>query len=807
MKTDNHINNKIMKQLTTSLKGVMFLAFALVLSLNCGAQTLNSIQNSFANYSQYALQEKVFVHTDKGAYMTGEIMWFKVYAVDGTYNKPLNLSKVVYVELLDNNQVAVLQTKVELRNGSGSGSVYIPVTTANGSYKLRAYTNWMKNFSPEFYFEKNITLVNPQIAPTTMAALNPGDFDIQFFPEGGDLVNGISSKVAFKAVDKNGKGISFSGAIINQKNDTIVKFKPQMFGMGNFSFTPDAANTYKAVIKVGSGAAVVKNIPAIDQQGYVMQLTDNGSGQLQITVTSNIKVDEPDLYLFAHSKQVVKAVKRVVPSNGVASFTIDKSTLEEGITHITIFNNDKKPVCERLYFKRPSKLLAIDASADKSAYGERKQVNISLATKDNTGKLQDANLSMSVYRLDAFQTLEPGDIASYLWLSSDLKGNIESAEYYLKNNNAEADAAADNLMLTQGWRRFQWSEVLKNKPASFTFLPEYNGHIVTGKLVNTVTNTPTADVVTYFGIPGKKVQVFTARSDSSGKLLFNTKGFYGPGEIVVQTNTQHDSTYRIDIVSPFSEQYSKSTVPNFNITPDMQASLEKNSLGMQVLNIYSGENIRRYGDLPTDSTAFFGIPDKSYKLDDYTRFTTMEEVLREYIREVYVVKSDKRFHIKVISGTGFLEGDPLVLLDGIPIFDIDKVVAIDPLKVRKLDVIKDRYFWGPADAEGILSYTTYKGDLGGVELDPHAVVLDYEGLQLQRVFYSPAYDSDKAVASRVPDFRNVLYWAPTVRTGADGKKQLSFYTSDQEGQYIGVVQGITADGVAGSQYFKFDVKK
>ncbi|MFI5160885.1 MAG: hypothetical protein ACHQHN_06385 [Sphingobacteriales bacterium] len=795
-----------MKQITTKLKGVMFLAFTLVLSLSCGAQTLNSIQNSFNNYKQYALQEKVYAHTDKGSYMTGEIMWFKIYAVDGTNNKPLNLSKVAYVELLDNNQVAVLQTKVELRNGSGSGSIYIPVTTNNGNYKLRAYTNWMKNFSPDYYFEKNITLVNPQIAPNSMAVINPADFDIQFFPEGGDLVNGISSKVAFKAADKNGKGITFSGAIIDQKNDTIVRFKPLMFGMGNFSFTPDAANTYKAVIKVGNNAAVTKPIPAIDQQGYVMQLADNGSGQLQVTVTTNTKLDEPDLYLFVHSKQVVKVAKRVVPINGSASFTIDKSTLEDGISHITIFNNNKKPVCERLYFKRPTKLMAINASTDKTEYGERKKVNISLATKDNTGKAANANLSMSVYRLDAFQTLEPGDIASYLWLSSDLKGSIESAEYYLKNNTAEVDAAADNLMLTQGWRRFQWSDVLKNKPAAFTFLPEYNGHIVTGKLINTLTNTPTADVVAYFGIPGKKVQLFTARSDSSGKLLFNTKGFYGPGEIVIQTNTQHDSTYRIDIVSPFSEQYSKSQVPQFNLTPDMQQSLEKNSLGMQVLNIYSGENIRHY-DLPRDSSAFFGTPDKVYKLDDYTRFTTMEEVLREYIREVYVVRSDKRYHIKVISGAGFLEGDPLVMLDGIPIFDIDKVIAIDPLKVKRLDVIKDRYFWGSADAEGILSYTTYKGDLGGVELDPHAVVLDYEGLQLQRVFYSPAYDSDKAAASRVPDFRNVLYWAPTVNTGAQGAKQLSFYTSDQEGQYIGVIQGLTADGQAGSQYFKFDVKK
>lgn len=797
-----------MKQIATYLLRNLIrgIALTLLLSLNCSAQTINYVQSSFDNYNKYALQEKIFAHTDKGSYMTGEILWFKLYVVDGATGKPLSLSKVAYVDVLDNSQVAVMQTKVELKNGMGSGSIYIPVTLGNGNYKLRAYTNWMKNFSPDYYFEKKIMIVNPQIAPPLNATANVNDFDIQFFPEGGNLVNGISSKVAFKAVNKKGLGIDFSGAVIDQKNDTVAKFKPLKFGMGTFSFTPDVTNTYKAVIRVGSGAQVTRELPAISKQGYAMQLTDDGSGQLQVTVGTAGSVDQ-DVYLFAHTRQVVKVAKYTSLNNGSAKFKIDKSALGEGITHLTIFTGEHKPVCERLYFKRPTSSLAIDAAADNQQYGVRKKVNISLDAKNNAGAQQNASLSMSVYRLDAFQTLEPGDIASYLWLSSDLKGNIESPEYYLKNNTPEADAAADNLMLTQGWSRFQWSEVLKNKPASFAYLPEYNGHIVTGKLINTLTNAPTPDIVAYFAIPGKRVQLFAARSDSAGKLLFNTKDFYGPGEIVVQTNTEHDSVYRVDIASPFSEQYSKTPIPAFDISPDMQRPLEQNSLGMQVLNLYSGENIRHYYDETVDSTGFFGKPDKTYKLDDYTRFTTMEEVLREYIREVFVVRRDKRYHIEVISDKGFLEGDPLVMLDGIPIFNIDKVIAVDPLKVRKLDVVHDRYYWGPSDDEGILSYTTYKGDLGGVELDPHAVVLDYEGLQLRRVFYSPVYDTDQQVASRIPDFRNVLYWNPSITTSAQSKQQVSFYTGDREGQYIGVIQGLTADGIAGSQYIKFEVKK
>jgi len=181
--------------------------------------------------------------------------------------------------------------------------------------------------------------------------------------------------------------------------------------------------------------------------------------------------------------------------------------------------------------------------------------------------------------------------------------------------------------------------------------------------------------------------------------------------------------------------------------------------------------------------------------------------LREYIREVNVFHPRNRFQIRVISDKGFLEGDPLVLLDGIPIFDMNKVLAIDPLKIKRVDVIKDRYFWGPADAEGILSYASYKSDLAGVEVDPHAAVMDYEGMQLQRVFYSPVYDTDAQVSSHTPDFRSLLYWAPAVKTTTAGKNQLSFYTSDEDGKYVGVIQGMTADGESGSQTFTFDVKK
>ncbi|MFC0519024.1 hypothetical protein ACFFGT_32730 [Mucilaginibacter angelicae] len=794
--------NKIKKVITAPL-----LLGMLLISLSNQAQTtINQISDSFNKYGQTTVQEKVFVHTDKSTYMTGEILWFKVYNVDATYHKPLGLSKVVYVDVLDNNQNAIIQTKIEMKNGLGSGSVYIPVSANNGNYKLRAYTNWMKNFSPDYYFEKVIAIVNPLKSPETMVKQQPLTYDVQFFPEGGNLVAGISSKVAFKVTASDGMGLNeCRGFIVDQKNDTVASFRPLKFGIGSFVFTPAAGNAYKAIIKPGNNPAVTKELPAVNSRGYAMTVKDAGSSQLEVIVKGT-GVETGELYLFAQTRQLVKAGMAAPFNNSTASFMLDKAKLGEGVSHLTIFNSARQPVCERLYFKRPKQNLSIDATADQSLYTRRKKVNINIAAKDLSGQVKSTNLSMSVYKTDSLQNIDAAEIFSYLWLKSDLRGNIESPAYYFKNTDADADAALDNLMLSQGWRRFQWDNVLGNKPASFNFLPEYDGHLITGKITNTQTGSVAKDIIAYLSVPGKRVQLYAARSDSAGRLAFNTRQLYGPGEIVAQTNSEKDTSYRIDILSPFSEQYSKYPLPQFNLTRSMQKAIEEGSLGIQVQNIYWGNKTKHFYEPAVDSSGFYAIPYKTYLLDNYTRFTTMEEVLREYVREVWVNRSQKRYHIKVLNGNGFLDADPLVMLDDVPVFNIDKVMAIDPLKVRKLEDVPYRYYWGPSVYEGVLSFTTYKGDLGGVEIDPRAVVLDYEGLQLQREFYSPLYDTEQAAKSRMPDFRNQLYWAPDINTSVAGKTQMSFYTSDQTGKYIGVVQGITAQGDAASQYFSFEVK-
>ncbi|MFD0750388.1 hypothetical protein ACFQZS_09565 [Mucilaginibacter calamicampi] len=764
------------------------------------------ISQSFRQYNDHVLTEKVYVHTDRNFYMAGEIMWFKVYNVDAGTLHQLDISKVVYADVLDEANNAVLQAKIALDKGRGNGSFYIPVNLKNGNYKLRAYTNWMKNFSADRFFEKTITIVNSltePVATTAMGTVRPPA--IQFFAEGGNLVAGATSTVGFKVTGADGKGIDASGVITNERNETVARFETLKFGMGSFELTPDANSTYKAVVRIGSNNSLISELPPVAAKGYAIHLT--GTYNQTNLVISTRGVNEP-LYLFIHSGRTVIVAQSVVTNaNGNATISIDRLKLGRGVNHITLFNSAKQPVCERLIFSRPD-ALQIRAQVQ-SQYKLRSLVAIPVTVAPAANNTVPANMSIAVFKADSLNHGDDLNIDTYLWLTSELKGNIESPDYYFSRTpgviSDEVDRALDNLLLVQGWSRFKWDEVLNGKQ-KFTYLPEYDGHLVTGQLRDAY-GKPAPKITAYMGVPGKRLQLYGSTADSTGRLLFNTKQLYGPGEIVVQTNTEIDSTYKISINNPFSEQYSSIKLPAFKLIKQWQKALEFNSMDMQVQNIYVPNKLKQYTVPVVDSSVYFGNNHKKYFLENYTRFTTMEEVLREYVVEVLVGKTKNRVRFNVLNGGEFTRDQPMVILDGVPIFNLDRVFAIDPLKIRELDMMKYKNYWGPITSNGVINMISYKGDMAGFDIDPKAVVLDYEGMQLQREFYSPIYETPEQQKSRVPDFRHVLYWAPDVNTDATGKANVSFYTSDKPGKYIAVIQGIDRNGLVGSYKLKFDVVK
>lgn len=768
----------------------------------------NFIEKKFDSYKQQVLHEKVFVHVDRSFYVAGEIIWFKVYCVNDENLSSPDLSKVAYIEVLDKDQQPVLQAKIALKDGAGSGSLLLPFNIHSGNYLLRSYTSWMKNCDPEFYFHQIFTVVNTIQTDTLSTGKEQDNYDVQFFPEGGDLVNELKSKVAFRATDNTGRGIDFTGVIADENNDTVIHFRPSKFGIGSFSFTPKNNKRYKAFITTQTGKVITQNITPPLPAGYVMNLSEIEDGRLKITVQTN--TGNNFIYLFIHTGQEAKAIELINFTNGNAEFVIDKSRLGEGISHITLFDKNNQPVCERLYFKRPQQQLFIEAKTDVTEYLPRKKVTINLESKDEGNNAQAADMSMSVFLTDSLP-LNYKDIYSYLWISSDLKGKVESPEYYLNNNTAEVNEALDNLMLTHGWRRFKWDEVLQEKKPVLKFLPEYEGHIVSGKIVNRANDSSADNMLAFLSVPGSHFQLYTAKSSSDGTVNFNTKDFYGTRLVAAMANSEDGTSYRVDLANPFSENFSSEKIPAFSLAKTRFANLLKRSINMQVQNVYTGSLLNSFEKLQTDSANFYGKPDAKYLLDNYTRFPTMQEVLREYVREIDVRKPHDKYVLIMLrkdEDENLETKKPVILLDGVPQFDNgNKITLYDPLKVRKLETINETYFLGPARFDGIASFTTYNGDVEGFQFDTATTVIDYEALQLRREFYHPAYETEQEYSSRMPDFRSLLYWSPDIKTNKKGEKEVSFYTSDVPGKYAVVIQGISQQGKSGSKVFMIDVKK
>ena len=774
-----------------------------------------SAVDKLRSYSGKAYQEKLFLHTDREFYTSGEILWFKIYYVDGAFHKPGGLSKIAYVEIINEKNDPVLQATVSLLPGESNGSFYLPTSLNTGNYTIRSYTNWMKNFDAAYFFEKRITIVNTINVSATVAVKDASDTPVvNFFPEGGNLVNDIQSKVGFTVTGKGGGINNCRGYILDKNGDTVESFSPLKFGIGSFNFKPLKGNTYRAIVILPGGIQLTKAMPEAFDNGYVMQLSENDKGQVIINIqrknNSEAGNSAEQLLIAAHTRQVLKMAEKiqVTNNNNNGELIIDKNKIGSGVIHFTLFNGKDQPVCERLFFVKPSPGVSLTVKSDQNIYNSRKKINLIVSAQKNTEATSTINLSASVFKIDELQMTGEATIAEYMWLTSDLPGNVESPGYYF-SNDADAIKAADNLMLTHGWRRFKWDDILKGNDSFVKYLPEINGQLVKGRVTEIRNDQPAANILTYLSVTGNPFGFYTATSDSNGSVYFEAKDFYGNRQVIGRPSIESDTLYKVEILKPYADGAPGRRYSSYQLNEDLKKLILQRSIDMQVQNIYSGDSIRNFKKpLITDSLPFYGRPEMEYKLDDYKRFTTMEEVLREYVTLINVGVRNGNLVLKMLSthALDFYRVRMLVLLDGVALSDPDKILTYNPLKVKRLDVISNQYIIGPCTFYGVASFTTYDGNFDGFELDPKLVAIDYNGLQLHREFYSPAYETKEQLEKRIPDFRNTLLWSPDINTDAEGKATLQFYSSDRAGKYIAVLQGINKNGDPVSAFTTFLVE-
>ena len=776
---------------------VFILVFLVGLNYSSGQTAV-----AYAPHSNGAY-EKIYVHTDKEFYMPGEIMWFKVYVVDALSLRPSDISHVAYIDVLNGDNASVLQTKVELGvSKANNGSLYIPNDMPSGIYRVTAYTHLMKNLGPESFYTKQITLQNPFLdGDQIVREEGIRDHVLRLYPESGVLLDGVATRIGYKLVGNNGKGTRFEALVLENDSVEVARVTANQYGMGSFSFTPKLGKQYTMRAAVERGDTVNASFPAIEKEGYLFNVLNNEKSRLDIAISASQNYANKSVSLQVRSQEhIICTIDAHLDDESKATAFIEKVLLPDGVICLTLLDDHDHPVAERLVFQYPERRLDIATSLNTETINKRDGIELFIKSSVG-GRPTASDLSVSVYKVHPLQGLPTDDIRSYLWLQSEVSGHIEDIEYYFSDteqNQLERDM--DNMLLTQGWRKI-------NLKYDEGYIVEYKSHRITLRYTDKVSDRPLVGEQVFLSVPGKHNKLYLGETDSNGIAMFNVKGIYGTTQLATTLASNQESN--VELLSPFYTSHLLIDTAKYEKNfAAFKTDILRHSINVQVENAYLKRQRAQYLAPKVDTIPFYGSADKTYWLDDYTRFVVMEEVLREYVPEISVRKRQTDFGLRVLDRLNrvYFMTNPLMILDGVPLLNANEIMYYDPLKVEKMDIVNTKYFHGSLTYDGVVSFSTYNGVLEGFELNPSTTLLNYEGLQYEREFYTPVYDTKEQRESRMPDMRNVLLWKPNLKLDDTGETVLIINTSDLSGDYAIVVQGLDDQGNVGNRITRFTVR-
>ncbi|MCU0340002.1 MAG: TonB-dependent receptor plug domain-containing protein [Spirosomaceae bacterium] len=807
-----------------SRHSLSFALFALVTSFfafRFEDDFLQKIGIQLDRYQRQTPHEKVYLHLDRPYYTAGETLWMKAYVVFATDLQPDTLSRVLYVDLVHKQQgKLIVSKKLKIQNGLAYGDITLGDSLVAGDYQLRAYTHFMRNFSEEFFFRRDLRILRTDTAPKTLP--NVEDVDFQLFPEGGQLVENIESRIAFKAVNPLSQGVKVEGFVLNQANDTIVGFTDEHLGMGSFNFKPEPAQQYRVQIKKPNGQFAVLPFPKVESQGFVL-MVDNLSNKenVRIFVRNNLPTTTTpeEIALVAHNQGVVSYAAKTPATKKSMLFSIPRSKMGDGISCLTLFDAKGRPLCERLVFVNAQKPLDIQITANKNSYAPREKVEVEINVKDAEGKPVAGSFSLAA--TDVGQVLESPQaqtIVSYLRMEGDLRGYIEQPMGYFDPKNTNAPRQMDVLLMTQGWRRFEWKEVLRDTPTDIQYMIE-QGISMTGKVLRPNGKAPGKVKLTFMLRQRDSAQVFLmGESIETGEFAAYNIDVKDTVQVLIQaSNNKGNRNFAVNLDPYLAAPVTLTKVPFNPMQFDSQLLAEYLKRAKEYLDIErrireSREKLlqevvikgKREELFPDSRRALYTSPSNTLKFDDTNTAGAMTifDVIQSRIPGVQVSGSGMDRTVQIRGAANFSGVvEPTFVLDG-NIVSKDAIMTIPPFDVEAVDVLKgaEASIYGSQGAGGVIAVLTKRGNPNydfGSEKAEGTLVTKILGYSSTREFYAPRYD--KPIPEHVrPDFRATLHWAHSLQTDSTGRAKTSFFASDAKTDLQLSLEGMSQTGIVGA---------
>jgi hypothetical protein len=794
-----------------TIRSASVISVLLLIFLQLKAQKIDSLLTSFSTKFP---QEKIYIHYDREYYVAGETIWFKAYLYND--RKPSSLSNNFYFQFTDIKGHIIMSKKIPVMGAVAKGNIDLPDSLSQGNYYIRAFTPNMLNTDESFFYKKNIFVFKPTQANQNTIGYSGQTISLQFFPESGQLVDGIVTTVAFKAVDQLGTPVDVSGVIKTEDGTTIAPFRSYHDGIGKVPFKPQAGKKYIAEVETAAGKRTYQ-LPEVNASGINLSIENQKGGKkLQLSRSERDKTTYDNLLLVVQiNNQVVFETEVAFEDYPTIVGHIGTDSLPSGILHFTVFNKETIPLAERLAFIDNGEYRSMSAiNTVKTSFEKRGANELELVFLDGIQK----SCSASVIDMPAFSFNDNDNIFSHLLLTSDLKGYIYNASWYFEEHGDSTAQALDNLMLTHGWSRFSWAKIFSEQALE----KMYNDQpyiSVSGTIVDERTKQPFA---------GGKLNLYLVAADSSQnnyETMVNSKGEFKIDSLYFIGKSKFFYTYTdikekqrpalVMLRGNEIDRMANSDINDMTIN-NIQQHIEAKNNKNEIDNRYNyaqskleeikelervtvkAKTVKRPSDIVNEkyTTGVFRS-EANAQLDNINEPANDKSInAADYIKnniqaiEVQNGQFVNRKNMSLMTGQKWPIG---IFINEAPA----NIVLLRTIRMQDVALIKfyEAGFIGvgssfPGGAVAIYTKEKFKEE----EKPDKWNYFEYNGYAVVKEFYNPDY-SPVGPKQPLKDNRVTLYWNPNVYTeGESTSVKLYFYNNDFSKKFKVVIEGFDAAG-------------
>ncbi|MGG9963292.1 hypothetical protein [Ferruginibacter sp. SUN106] len=765
--------------------------------------TAQAIENSINLYGADFPQEKIHIHFDKEAYLPGETIWFKAYLFEEYL--PSTRSTNFYTSLYDENGKLVQQLLCPIFNGTADGHFQIPDSLQSKQVICRAYTTWMMNFDTTFLFTKAIRLINNNAIDNSKQIKT---VSLQFFPEGGDIIAGTKNTLAFKANYNNGLPFDINAVLKKQETGEVVTSVTSVHdGMGRFDI--DLAFNEKFYLEWSDdkGNKQQTYLPNAKAAGVSLKLI-----QLKNSIVFNLvnKLPADSLHVLMYMYQKVFYKKDIaVTSTEPYTGTVPVNTLPTGIMQLTVFDANWKPVAERVAFINNNNYTINTIISNKEINTAKRGRNIiEIAIADTI----PSNMSLSITDADMNDGTVGSTIVTNLLLSGDVKGYIHNPAYYFTSDK-EATSNLDLVMLTHGWRRYNWDNILAARMPELKY-PQDNYLSIYGQvgnaalqkidsaeIVNLIVKTKDSTQNFYFTKPdadglikqtgllfydSAKVQYsFNKNKVLNPQITFSTSNYTYPqpatiNNAIIFLKPDTTGTTVNQQASVFGYYVKDNAIKQFNKEKTMQAVLVKSGGWHNWKNDPMFKMDEKY------TTMFKGMGATTWSID------VLHDEMADAKQDIYNYMIGKIPGLIIeYKGGGKSFGKTLIFVNESEIDNqILETINLDAIAYIK---VYDHTPWRQGLPQSICIYLKKGDDL----IDRRPKDTDLKSVKIPgyspvKEFYAPDYSQSNTTGT---DARTTLLWLPYIVTDATNQKvPVTFYNNDFTKKIRIVLEGFNDEG-------------